>query len=138
MSETERALLHGIFTPLNKMKKDQIKEECQMWRNIWGWIPSAIKYYVSRTGTQIGVSIRNYHRFVGILLDTQWDLKGIEIGVYEKVYDQNDGHYYFEQKIIRLPLGQIVSFDWIKERKTVDQVLAEEEEKAEEESETVT
>jgi len=125
MSTHEEALLHNKFTEFKKMSKKDILEECKMWRNIWGWIPSAIKYYVSRTGSQVGISVRNYHRFVGVLLDTDWDLKGVELGVWEKVYDQNDGKYYFERKIIKLPTGQIIAFDWIKERKTVEEMQQE-------------
>jgi hypothetical protein len=84
--------------------------------NIWSWIPSAIKYYVSRTGSTIGVTIRNYRRFIGPLLETEWDLKGIEVGVYDKVYDQSEGKYFWERKIIKVPVGAIVQFDWIAER----------------------
>lgn len=125
MSESEEALLYGKFPDIKKMKKADLLIECQMWRNIWQWVPSEVKYYVSRTGTRVGFSIRNYHRFIGVLLDTRWDLKSVEAGVYEKVYDQNDGTYYFERKIIKIPVGQIVSWDWIKERKTEKEMLKE-------------
>jgi len=125
MVAPERILMQGVFPDLRNMKKDELIEEVKMWRNVWGWIPSAIKYYVSRTGQKIGVQVRNYHRYVGILLDTRWELREIEVGVYEKVYDQNDGQYYFERKIVKLPIGQIVAWDWIKERKTEQELLAE-------------
>ncbi len=137
MSTVEQALLHNKFKELKKMNKKQILEECKMWRNIWGWIPSAIKYYVSRTGSQVGISVRNYHRFVGVLLDTKWELKGVEVGVWEKVYDQNDGQYYFERKIIQLPTGQIIAFDWIKERINMEEMEAKAEEASEEKGKTV-
>lgn len=123
MSAPERILMQGVFPPLNKMKKEQLLQEAQMWRNIWGWIPSAIKYYVSRTGSTVGIQIRNYHRFLGVLLDTTWELKFVEVGVYEKIYDQNDGQYYFERKIVKLPIGQIVTWDWIKERTNEKELL---------------
>lgn len=130
MSEEIKELLLGKFTPLKSMKRDSLREECQMWRNIWGWVPSAIKYYISRTGSLIGVSVRNYKRYVGPLLDTQWELKGIEVGVFDKVHDQTDGEWYMERKIVRLPIGQIVAFDWISDRMTEDAFIA----KAEQES----
>lgn len=109
-------LLKGTFPLIKKMSKEELVEECQMWRNVWGWIPSAVKYYAARTGQTIGVQIRNYHRYIGVLLDTAWDIKELEIGVYEKIYDQNTGQYYWERKIVKLPVGQIVAFDWIAER----------------------
>ncbi len=122
--------MSGKFTPFNKMKKEELLEECMMWRNIWGWIPSAVKYYASRTGTMVGLQVRNYHRFVGVLLETAWELKFLEVGIYEKVYDQNDGQYYFERKIVKLPVGQIVAFDWIAERTPAEELLGEEEEES--------
>ena len=125
MSAPERILMLGKFPEIKKMKVSDKDEEIKMWRNIWAWLPSDVKYYCSRTGSTIGVQIRNYHRFIGILLDTVWQLQGLEIGVYEKVYDQNDGQYYFERKIVKLPVGQIVAFDWIKERINEKEVTGE-------------
>jgi len=118
------------FPELKKMSKAGLLEEVKTWRNIWGWIPSPIKYYISRTGNTIGLQVRNYHRFLGVLLETTWELKFIEIGVYEKVYDQNDGQYYFERKIVKIPIGQIVAFDWIAERTAETELLKEGEESA--------
>ena len=118
MSDESRhsILLGGQFPDIKKMRKDELLSETLMWRNIWGWIPSSIKYYIARTGSTVGLTIRNYHRYMGVLLDTTWELKGVEVGVFEKVYDQNSGELYYERKIIKIPLGQIVSFQWITER----------------------
>lgn len=120
-----RDLVKDKHPNIDKMLKDELKEECQMWRNIWSWVPSAVKFYASKTGTLVGLQVRNYHRFVGILLDTHWELKAVECGVYEKVYDQNDGQYYMERKVIRIPQNQLVSFDWISERKPVEDYVDE-------------
>jgi len=125
-----KELLHSKYTNMKKMTTKQLKEECQMWRNIWDWIPSDVKYYVSRTGQTIGVQIRNYKRFIGPLLETYWDLKEIEVGVYDKVYDQTSGEHFYERKVVKLPASQIVSFDWIAQRisETELQKIADEEE----------
>ena len=123
---TYRQLMTEMFSPLKKMRKDELIEEVQMWRNIWSWVPSPIKYYVSRTGNTVGLQVRNYHRYLGVLLETHWELKHIEVGVYEKVYDQNDGQYYFERKIVKIPIGQINAFDWIAERTAESELLKEE------------
>lgn len=133
---THSILLGGKFPDLSKMRKDELLEETLMWRNIWGWIPSAIKYYVARTGSTIGITIRNYHRYMGVLLDTEWELKGVEVGVFEKVYDQDSGNYYYERKIIKMPLGQIVSFQWITER-ILESDMAKEDEDVEPDDENV-
>ena len=134
MSEDIKQLLLGKFQDLKKMKLTELREEVQMWRNIWQWVPSDVKYYVSRTGQTIGVQIRNYQRYVGPLLDTKWELKEIEIGIYDKVYNQTDGAYYYERKISKLPVGQIVAFDWIAERKSEDELTQEAEQEHEQEN----
>ena len=134
MSEDIKQLLLGKFQDLKKMKLTELREEVQMWRNIWQWVPSDVKYYVSRTGQTIGVQIRNYQRYVGPLLDTKWELKEIEIGIYDKVYNQVDGAYYYERKISKLPVGQIVAFDWIAERKSEDEITQEVEQEHEQEN----
>jgi len=116
LSEEIMALLKGKFPNIKKMKVAQLKEEIQMWRNIWQWVPSEVKYYISRTGQMIGVQIRNYKRFIGTLLETYWEIKELEIGCYDKVYDQVSGEHFFEKKIVKFPATQIVALDWIQQR----------------------
>ena len=138
MSEGIKELLFGKFPPLKKMGVTDLRAEVEMWRNIWGWVPNVVKYYISRTGQTIGVQIRNYQRYVGPLLDTEWEIKSIDVGVYDKVYNQVDGEYYYERKISRLPIGQIVAFDWIAERKTeteMQEIVEKEEHKEEQPAE---
>lgn len=45
----ELALLKGGFPDLGKMKKEEMAKECQMWRDIWNWVPDTVRYYVART-----------------------------------------------------------------------------------------
>uniref|UniRef100_A0A6H1ZZ48 Uncharacterized protein n=1 Tax=viral metagenome TaxID=1070528 RepID=A0A6H1ZZ48_9ZZZZ len=49
MEHPEQYLLHGPMPEINRMKKNELKEECQMWRAVWTWIPNEVKYYVART-----------------------------------------------------------------------------------------
>lgn len=127
----EKMLLKGPMPELSKMKLADLREECQMWRNVWGWVPSEVKYYVARVGQQIGITMRNYKRYLGVLLDTHWDLLEIELGVYDKLYDPVDGKNYFERKIVKTRLGGIMDLQWIKERIDEDEMVADAE-KAEE------
>lgn len=132
MSEEVKALLMGKFPPLKGASKKDLKEEVEMWRNIWGWVPSAVKYYVARTGTQVGVQMRGQKRYVGVLLDTKWNLTHIEVGAYDKIYDQTTGEYFFERKIVMVPIGQIGAFSWIAERVSESEMTAKLEEAKEE------
>lgn len=125
MSEPEVYLLKGPLPPLEKMKAKELREECQMWRNIWGWVPPEVKYYLARTGQQIAVTMRNYKRYLGVLLDTHWTLDEIEIGTVDKVYDVVEDTTYIEKKILRVKVGSIMDLQWIKERKTENEFRAE-------------
>jgi hypothetical protein len=112
----EKILLKGPMQDLSKMKMQELRDECQMWRNVWGWVPPEVKYYVARVGQQVAITMRNYKRYLGVLLDTHWDLLELELGVLDKVYDTVDGKTYFERKIVKTRLGGIMDLQWIKER----------------------
>jgi len=126
MADPEKYLLKGPMPELRKMKITELREECQMWRNVWGWVPSEVKYYVSRVGQQVGIVQINFQRKLGTLLDTKWDLTAIELGIYDKEYDAVTGEYFFEKKIVQIKSGGIRQIDWIKERKPEKEVIGEE------------
>jgi hypothetical protein len=120
---------------LNKMKTKDLREECQMWRNLWGWVPPEVKYYLARIGQNVGVTMRNYKRYLGVLIDTHWTLDELEIGTTDKVYDLVEDKTYFEKKVVKVRTGSIMDLQWIKERKSQETFEAEvmAEEKAEQE-----
>jgi len=121
----ERYLLKGPMPELSRMKKRDLKVECEMWRRLWQWVPSEVKYYVARTGSMVGITQRNYKRYLGILLDTHWTLEEIELGVYDKVYDPVSGQYWFERKIVKVKIGSIIDLQWIAEREPEEKVVEE-------------
>ena len=138
MSNPEQYLIKGPMPELSKMKLKEIKEECQMWRNIWGWVPPEVKYYVARAGQDIGLTLRNYKRYLGKLIDTHWSLDSIEIGTMDKVYDSVTDKYYYEKKICVINTSSILDVQWIKERKSFEEFeeetrLAKEQEEKEKE-----
>lgn len=49
MATPEQYLLKGPMPEIKKQSKAQLKNEVEMWRAIWTWIPSEVKYYVART-----------------------------------------------------------------------------------------
>ena len=110
---------------LSKMKIKDLKEECQMWRNVWGWVPPEVKYYVARVGQDIGLTLRNYKRYLGKLIDSHWTLESLEIGTVDKVYDSVTDKYYYEKKICVIKTSSILDVQWIKERKSFDEFEAE-------------
>jgi hypothetical protein len=125
MSSPEVYLLKGPMPELSKMKLKELKEEAEMWRNIWGWVPPEVKYYIARVGQDIGVTLRNYHRYLGTLIDTHWILESVEVGVIDKTYDSVKDKYYFEKKVMVISDNAILYTEWIKERKEWEQLEQE-------------
>jgi len=125
MSSPEINLLKGPMPELSKMKAKDIKIECEMWRNLWGWIPPEVKYYIARVGQDLAITMRNYKRYLGVLVDTHWELVKIELGCTDKVYDPVKDQTFFEKKVILVDQNSIIDFQWIKERKSWEDFQAE-------------
>ena len=121
MSNPEYYLMKGPMPEVSKMKRLDLKAECEMWRNIWGWVPPEVKYYVARVGQEVGVTQRNYKRYLGTLVDSHWTLVSLEVGTVDKVYDSVRDKTYWEKKIVILGMGSIMDIQWIKERKEWEQ-----------------
>jgi len=135
MSSPEIYLMKGPMPPIAKMKQKDLKIECEMWRNIWGWVPPEVKYYVSRVGQEVGLTMRNYKRYLGTLVDSHWELLSLEVGTVDKVYDAVRDQTFYEKKIVVISTSGIVDMQWIKERKAWEQFEAERiEEKEKEEA----
>jgi len=125
MATPTEYLLKGVMPELNRLSKKELQKECSMWRNIWSWIPSEVRYYVARTGTMLALTGRNYKRHMGVLLSTRWEIIDLELGVHEKVYDTNTGNYFWEKKIIKTKLGGLIDIQWITERITDEEFMAQ-------------
>ena len=140
MSNPEQYLLKGPMPEISKMKLKELREEVAMWRNVWGWVPPEVKYYVARVGQDLGLTLRNYHRYLGVLVDSHWDLISLELGVIDKIYDSVRDKTFFEKKVMVLDSKSIISTDWIKERKAWEDFeaerIAEETKEAEKEEST--
>ncbi|GAI89649.1 unnamed protein product, partial [marine sediment metagenome] len=72
-----------------------------------------------------------YKRYMGKLLATYWDIKEIELGVEDKIYDLASGQNFYEHKIIRTAMGGIIDFQIIHDRISEEELRA----KAEQEEE---
>jgi hypothetical protein len=96
-----------------------------MWRNVWSWVPPEVKYYVARVGQEVGLTIRNYKRYLGTLVDSHWDLVSLEVGTVDKVYDAVRDKTFYEKKIVVISTSGIVDMQWIKERKAWEDFEAE-------------
>lgn len=125
MSSPELYLMKGPMPETSKMKLKDLKEECAMWRNVWGWVPPEVKYYVSRVGQEVGLTMRNYKRYLGTLVDSHWNLTSLEVGTIDKVYDAVQDKTFYEKKIVIISVSGIIDYQFIKERKAWEDFEAE-------------
>jgi len=109
-------ILYGRRKDVNEMSKEELKEEVIAHRKLWDWVDDQVKWWIARTGMQVGVTRRDYKRFIGYIMGVKFDVKEIEVEVAEKVYDQNAGGYFWERKVVKLPYSSIFQMDWIFER----------------------
>ena len=109
--------MKGPMPEISKMSKESLREECKMWRNVWGWVPPEVKYYVSRVGQEVGLTMRNYKRYLGTLVDSHWILTSLEVGTVDKVYDAVQDKTFYEKKIVIISTSGIIDYQFIKERK---------------------
>jgi hypothetical protein len=116
MSDEPLPMMQGKFPEIKKMSVKQKNSEIEAWRNLWSFTPSEVKYYLLKSGSQVGITMRNYKRYLGVLLSTHWIIDEVEMGIFEKVYDQNTGEYFFETKIIKLNPKSVIDIQWIQQR----------------------
>jgi hypothetical protein len=115
MEQNISEFVEGMQTPINKMTVSQLREREAIWRALWSWVGEEIKYYVLRVGSTVRVVKRDYKGSVGELGAVKFTLSEIELHVYEKLYNQTDGKYYYEDKIVKIPSGAIVMQEFISE-----------------------
>lgn len=112
----------GLKTPLSKLTKLELKQREEFWRALWGWIPDEVKYYVYRVGQICRVYLRTYRGTMGELGEVKFELKELELFVYEKHYDESKGKYFYETKTLKIPNQVLLYLEVIHESEEVEQV----------------
>ena len=113
---------------LETMSLEELKKECKIWRNLWSWLPDNVKYMLLSTGKLCRVVRRDYHGFKGFLGQCYWELKEIEIEVKEKIYSYEEGKYYLEEKVVKIPVTNVVNIEFISDLMEMDEEYKELEE----------
>ena len=109
-------LLYKPWSPLDAMRQKDMREEIELWRTLASWLPQDVKYWLSHVGDTVRLVRRDYKQLYGTLLQTQFEMISVEVGLYERIYDQNNGKYYNEQKTSVLPRGSITAHEFIIDR----------------------
>lgn len=113
MEDTISQFIEDLQQPISKMGVKQLRQREETWRALWSWIDEEVKYYVVRAGTTLRVIKRNYQGSTGELGSVKFKTDEIELLVYEKSYNYNDGKYYYENKVIKIPAGNIMMQEFI-------------------------
>lgn len=95
--------LEGLQTPIKKLGVRQLRKREEFWRAMWSWLDEDVKYFTLRVGQLFRVMRRDYKGSVGELGAVKFEPSEIELAVYEKSYNYEDGKYYYEQKIVKIP-----------------------------------
>jgi len=114
--------LRGMQTPVSKFKLSELQEREEFWRALWSWIPEDVKYFVLRIGQLVRIVRRDYKGSIGELGEVKFEAKELELAVYEKQYNYNDGKYYYERKVIKIPYAAVMWLEFISEQQLAEEV----------------
>lgn len=90
--------------------------EIRHWRNLWSWIEEDTKYYLTKVGSVCRIVTRNYTGYLGTFLQPHFTLKEFEIEVVKREYNYDDGEYYNENKVLRVPISQVTHIEFVSQR----------------------
>ena len=113
-------------TPITKMGIRELKEREQTWRSLWSWIPDEVKYFVYRVGSQIRILKRDYKGTMGELGEVKFEATQYELSVFEKRFNETDGKWYYEKKVVKIPSSATMMIEFIEDMKLASDVDMEE------------
>jgi len=121
MKESTAHFIEGMQKPIAKLGIKELREREETWRALWSWIPDDVKYLVYRIGTVVRVVKRDWKGGLGELGEIKFEPKEYELSVYEKRYDETEGKFYYERKIVKIPSGGVMWLEFIQERELVEE-----------------
>jgi len=129
--------IEELKTPVKSMSVTKLREREEIWRALWSWLGDDVKYFVLRIGSQVRAVRRDYKGSTGELGEVKFVPSEFEIATYEKRYNETDGKYYYETKVVKIPAAAIMFFEFISEQESADDVDKYEIQNLEEEGLTV-
>ena len=112
----------GLQTPTKKLSITELREREDFWRAMWSWLDEDVKYFTLRVGQMFRVMRRDYKGSLGELGAVKFEPKEIELRVYEKSYNYEDGKYYYEQKVVKIPASVMAWTECISTKDLADDV----------------
>lgn len=118
------------YRPLADMSLDELRAELERWRNIWTWIESDYQFWLTRIGTRVRFTRRDYKTVEGTLGAIHFNLKEIEVEVVERVYDYARGEATYEDKTVVLPISAIYNYEFLHKEEVLPETISGETRKA--------
>ena len=113
-------------TPIKKMGVKELRDREQTWRSLWSWIPDEVKYLVYRVGSLVRLIRRDYKGSLGELGEVKFEVSEYELSVFEKRFNETDGKYYYEKKVVKIPSSAVMMLEFVSEMQLADEVDKEE------------
>ena len=109
--------------PINKFTIKELRKREEITRALWSWLDDEVKYYLVRVGSTLRLVGRDYKGRVGELGSVKFKVDELEVIVYEKVYNYNDGKYYWEDKVLKINDSTIAWKEFILTQANVEEDL---------------
>ena len=114
--------LGRIQTSPKQMTVTELRQREEIWRVLWSWIDDEVKFFVIRAGSLFRVMKRDWKGTVGELGSVKFAPSELELSVYEKTYNYNDGKYYYEKKVCKIPYSAVWMLEHVTESELAEEV----------------
>lgn len=117
-----QTFIEGIKTPVKKLTVKELQQREEIWRALWSWLDDDAKFLILRVGSVVRIVRRDYKGMVGELGQVHFTPSEIEVAVFEKQYNYNDGNFYYERKVVKIPESAIMWKEFITEQELAEEV----------------
>ena len=119
MEATIQQFLEEMKVHPGKLGIKKLREREGIWRALWSWLGDEAKFDLLRVGSVVRLVRRDYKGVVGQLGQIKFEPSEYELTVFEKVYNYNDGKYYYESKTVQIPAAAIMWKEYVSEQELV-------------------
>lgn len=113
--------IEEMKTSPKKLGIKKLRQREEIWRALWSWLNDEAKFDLLRIGSIVRMVRRDYKGVLGELGQIKFVADEYEITVLEKVYNYNDGKYYYESKVIQIPAAAIMWKEYVTEQELVEE-----------------
>ncbi len=104
------------YRPLENMSKEEMQEELTQWRNLWTWIPEGVQWWLTRVRSEIRCVTRGSKTFTGLLGKLTWELKAMDVDVFERDFNYYTNEATYEHKTATIPLSTMQYYEFIRDK----------------------